>query len=208
MGADRGGLSGILVLGVLDSTLRRYEGRRISDIARDERRDPYDVLFDLLIADHANTGAAYFSMSEEDVRDAVAAPWVGVGSDFGATASDGPLQMRRVHPRAYGTFPRVLGHYVRDEHALTLETAIRKMTGVAAERMGLVRRGLLREGYFADITVFDPNTIADRATFEDPHQPSVGVRYVLVNGRFTMDDGRLTDERPGRPLRGPGWRAP
>jgi dihydroorotase/N-acyl-D-amino-acid deacylase len=208
MGADRGGLLGILVLGVLDSTLRRYEGRRISDIARDERRDPYDVLFDLLIADHANTGAAYFSMSEEDVRDAVAAPWVGVGSDFGATASDGPLQMRRVHPRAYGTFPRVLGHYVRDEHALTLETAIRKMTGVAAERMGLVRRGLLREGYFADITVFDPNTIADRATFEDPHQPSVGVRYVLVNGRFTMDDGRLTDERPGRPLRGPGWRAP
>jgi N-acyl-D-aspartate/D-glutamate deacylase len=208
MRADRGGLSGVLVLGVLDSTLRRYEGRRISDIARDEGRNPFDVLFDLLIADHANTGAAYFSMSEADVRDAVATPWVGVGSDFGAVAADGPLQMRRVHPRAYGTFPRILGRYVREEHVLTLETAIRKMTAVAAERMGLPQRGLLRESYFADITVFDPNTIADRATFVDPHQPSVGVRYVLVNGRFTMDDGRLTGDRPGRPLRGPGWRVP
>jgi N-acyl-D-amino-acid deacylase len=206
MGA--GGLSGVLVLGVLDSTLRRYEGRRITDVARDEGRDPYDVLFDLLIADHAKTGAAFFSMSERDVRAAVAAPWVGVGSDFGATAPDGPLEMRQVHPRAYGTFPRILGRYVRDEHALTLEAAIRKMTGVAAERMGLAQRGLLKVGFFADVTVFDPATIADRATFDDPLRLSVGVRYVLVNGRFTMDDGRLTGERPGRPLRGPGWRAP
>jgi dihydroorotase/N-acyl-D-amino-acid deacylase len=203
-----GGLSGVLVLGVLDSTLRRYEGRRITDIARSEHRDPFDVLFDILIADHAKTGAAYFAMSERDVRDAVAAPWLGVGSDFGATAPDGPLQMRRVHPRAYGTFPRILGRYVREERALTLEAAIRKMSAVAAERMGLARRGLLREGYCADITVFDPATIADRSSFEDPLQLSVGVRYVLVNGRFTMDDGRLTGERPGRPLRGPGWRAP
>jgi N-acyl-D-amino-acid deacylase len=203
-----GGLSGVLVLGVLDSALRRYEGRRITDIARDEGRDPYDVLFDILIADHAKTGAAYFSMSERDVRDAIATPWVGVGSDLGATAPDGPLQMRQVHPRAYGTFPRILGRYVRDERALTLEAAIRKMSGVAAERMGLAQRGLLKEGYFADITVFDPTTIADRATFEHPHQLSVGIRYVLVNGQFTMDDGRLTGERPGRPLRGPGWVAP
>jgi N-acyl-D-amino-acid deacylase len=203
-----GGLSGVLVLGVLDTTLRRYEGRRIADIARDERRDPYDVLFDLLVADHARTGAAYFSMGEADVRAAVAAPWVGVGMDFGATAPDGPLRMRRVHPRAYGTFPRILGLYVREERALTLEAAIHKMTGVAAERMGLKERGEVRQGYFADLTIFDPGTIADRATFEDPHQPSVGVRYVLVNGRFTMDDGRLTAERPGRPLRGPGWRGP
>jgi N-acyl-D-amino-acid deacylase len=217
MGADRGqesfsrgagGLSGVLVLGVLDTTLRRFEGRRIADIAREEQRDPYDVLFDILIADHARTGAAYFSMGEADVRAAVAAPWVGVGMDFGATAPDGPLNMRRVHPRAYGTFPRILGHYVREEHALTLETAVHKMTAVAAERMGLRERGVLREGWFADITVFDPNTIADRATFEDPHRPSAGVRYVMVNGQFTMDDGRLTGARPGRPLRGPGWRAP
>jgi N-acyl-D-amino-acid deacylase len=202
-----GALSGVLVLGVLDSTLRGYEGRRITDIAREERRDPYDVLFDILIADHAKTGAAFFSMSEQDVRAAVAAPWVGVGSDFGATAPDGPLEMRQVHPRAYGTFPRILGRYVREQHALTLEAAIRKMTGVAAERMGLAQRGLLRQGFYADITVFDPATIADRATFEHPLQLSVGVRYVLVNGQFTIDDGQLTGARPGRPLRGPGWRA-
>jgi dihydroorotase/N-acyl-D-amino-acid deacylase len=203
-----GGLSGVLVLGVLDSTLRRYEGRRIADIAREEGKDPYDVLFDLLVTDHARTGAAYFSMSEADVRAAVAAPWVGVGMDFGAVASDGPLNMRVVHPRAYGTFPRILGHYVREEHALALEAAVRKMTGVAAERMGLKDRGVLREGNYADITVFDPATIADRATFENPHQPSAGIRFVLVNGRFTLDDGRLTGERPGRALRGPGWRGP
>jgi N-acyl-D-aspartate/D-glutamate deacylase len=113
--------------------------------------------------------------------------------------------MRVVHPRAYGTFPRILGRYVREEHVLTLEAAVRKMTGVAAERLHLERRGTLREGNFADITVFDPATIADRATYADPHQPSVGIRYVLVNGVFTLDDGRLTGERPGRALRGPGW---
>ncbi len=206
--AGSGGLSGVMVLGVLDSTLRRYEGRRISDIAREEGKDPYDVLFDILVADHARTGAAYFSMDEADVRATVAAPWVGVGMDFGAVAPDGPLNMRQVHPRAYGTFPRILGTYVREEHALTLETAVRKMTGVAAERMRLRERGILTAGNFADITVFDPATIADRATFENPHQPSVGVRYVIVNGRFTLDDGRLTGERAGRALRGPGWRAP
>ncbi len=206
--AGAGALSGVMVLDVLDSTLRRFEGRRISDIARQEGKDPYDVLFDLIVADHAGTGAAFFLMSEEDVEAALAAPWVGVGSDFGATAPDGPLNMRRVHPRAYGTFPRILGRYVREEHALTLETAIHKMTGVAAERMGLAGRGILRPGNYADIAVFDPGTVADRATFEDPHQPAVGIRYVMVNGRLTLDDGHLTGEHPGRALRGPGWQGP
>jgi N-acyl-D-amino-acid deacylase len=203
-----GGLSGVMVLGVLDTTLRRFEGRRISDIAREEGRDPYDVLFDLLIADHANTGAAYFSMSEADVAATIAAPWVGVGMDFGAVAPDGPLHMRQVHPRAYGTFPRLLGRYVREQRLLSLETAVHKMTAVPAERMGLRNRGVLRVGDFADITVFDPGTVADRATFAEPHRVSVGIRYVLVNGQLTLDEGRLTGARPGRPLRGPGWRAP
>ena len=112
------------------------------------------------------------------------------------------------HPRAYGTFPRILGHYVREEHALSLEAAVRKMTGVAAERMGLAQRGLLREGYFADITVFDPRTVADRSTFEHPTRTAAGIRYVLVNGRLTLEEGRLTAERPGRALRGSGVRAP
>lgn len=203
---NAGGLGGVLVLSVLDSALRRYEGRRIADIAREEHQDPYEALFDLLAADRAKTGAAFFSMSEPDVRAAVSSPWVGVGSDFGATAPDGPLGLRKVHPRAYGTFPRILGRYVREERALTLEAAVRKMTGVAAERMGLPERGLLREGYFADLTVFDAGTVADRATFEDPSRPSEGIRYVTVNGRLTLDEGRVTGERPGRALRGPGWR--
>jgi N-acyl-D-amino-acid deacylase len=203
-----GALANIMVLGVRDSALRRFEGRRITDIARAERRDPFDVLFDLLIADRAGTGAAFFTMSEPDVRAAIAAPWVGVGSDFGATAPDGPLHMRVVHPRAYGTFPRILRKYVREEHVLTLEAAIHKMTAVAAERMGLAGRGVLRTGNFADITVFDPATVADHATYADPLRPSTGIRYVMVNGQFTLDDGRLTEARPGRALRGPGWRGP
>ncbi len=199
------GLSRVMVLGVLDSTLKRYEGRRVDDIARDEHRDAVDVVCDILVADHGKTGADFFSMSESDVRATIEAPWVGVGMDFGAVAPDGPLGMREVHPRAYGTFPRILGHYVREEHALTLEAAIHKMTEVAAERMGLGDRGLLRAGYFADITVFDPATVADRATYAQPALTSVGIRYVLVNGRFTLDEGRPTGERPGRALRGPGW---
>jgi len=203
-----GGLSGVQVLGVLDSSLRRYQGRRITEIARTEGKDPYDVLFDLVIADGANTGAAYFSMSDADVQAAVAAPWVGVGMDFGATAPDGPLSEGMPHPRAYGTFPRILGHYVRDLHALTLETAVHKMTGVPAERMRLTDRGVIRAGAFADITVFDPATVTDRATFEHPAQVAAGIDYVLVNGRFTLDGGRLTAERPGRALRGPGYRHP
>ena len=200
-----GGLGGVLLLSTLDTALRHYQGMRIPEIADLMHVSPADALMDVLVADAGNSGAAYFSMSEEDVSDAVAAPWVGVGSDFGATAPDGPLYQGPVHPRAYGTFPRILGHYVRDLHALSLEAAVRKMTGVPAERLGLRERGLLREGYFADVTVFDPATVADRATFAQPHQAAAGIRYVLVNGRLTLDDGRPTAERPGRGLRGPGW---
>lgn len=205
-GRPDGQLEDVEVLGVLHPALQRFEGRRIADIARAEGRDPFDVLFDLLADDDAGTGAALFAMSERDVAATIATPWIGVGSDFGAVAPDGPLQMREVHPRAYGTFPRILGRYVREEHLLTLETAVHKMTGVAASRMHLTKRGLLRVGDYADITVFDPATVADRATYADPTRLSVGIRYVMVNGVFTMDDGRLTGARPGRPLRGPGWR--
>ena len=197
-------LGGVIVLGTLDTALSRFQGRRVVEIARAERKPAADVVMDLLLADHAGTGAAYASMSERDVRAAVATAWIGVGSDFGATAPDGPLA-QVVHPRAYGTFPRILGRYVREQHALTLEAAIHKMTGVPAERFGLKDRGILRAGAFADVTVFDPRTVADRATFETPNQTSVGIRFVLVNGRFTLDDGHLTAERPGRPLRGPGY---
>lgn len=199
--------SGVLVLAVLDTTLVRYEGRRISDIARQEGKRELDVVMDLLIADGGTTGAAFFSMDERDVTRTVATAWIGVGSDFGATAPDGVFR-GPVHPRAYGTFPRILGRYVRELRALPLETAIHKMTRVPAERMGLTDRGVLREGAFADVVVFDPATVGDRSTFDNTHQVATGIRYVMVNGRLTMDDGRLTAERPGRPLRGPGYRQP
>ncbi len=203
--AQLGSLGHVMLLSTLDTSLRRWQGRRITEIARELGKAPADVLMDIVIADRGNSGAAYFNMSEDDVRATIAAPWVGVGSDFGATAPDGPLYQGPVHPRAYGTFPRILARYVREQRVLPLEAAVHKMTGVPAERMGLRERGLLREGWFADVTVFDPATVEDRATFEDPHRMATGVRYVLVNGRFTLDDGRLTAERPGRPLRGPGW---
>jgi dihydroorotase/N-acyl-D-amino-acid deacylase len=205
--SEAGNLRAVVVLGVLDTTLRRYQGRRITEIARAEGKDPYDALFDLIVADHGNTGRATFSMSEADVRLAVATPWVGVGSDFGARAPDGPLAGPG-HPRGYGAFSRILGTYVREQRALTLEAAVRKMTGIPAERIGIRERGFVRHGYFADLAVFDPATVRDRATFENSQALSEGVRYVMVNGRFTVDDGRLTTERPGRALRGPGWRAP
>jgi N-acyl-D-amino-acid deacylase len=205
--SEAGSLSSVVVLSVLDTTLRQYVGKRIPEIAAAEHKDPYDALFDLIVADHANTGRATFSMSEADVRLAVATPWVAVGSDFGARAPDGPLG-EPGHPRGYGAFTRILGKYVREDHALTLETAVRKMSGLAAERMGLTGRGLVKEGYFADLAVFDPATVRDRATFEHSTALSEGVRYVVVNGRFTLDDGHPTPERPGRALRGPGWRQP
>ena len=198
-------VGGVMVLGVQDTAYLAYEGRLLRDIADDEHRDAYDVLFDLLRADSARTGGAFFSMSEADVRAAVASPWVGVCTDFGAVAPDGRLGYRTVHPRAYGSFPRILAQYVRAESLLTLEAAVRKMTGVAADRFLLRERGYLRPGYFADITIFDQAEVQDRATFSRA-RPSAGIRYVLVNGRFTLDDGRLTGLRPGRPLRGPGWR--
>jgi len=205
--SEAGGLNNVVVLAVLDTTLRRYQGKRITEIAAEEHKDPYDALFDLIVADHANTGRATFTMREADVRQTVASPWVAVGSDFGARAPDGPLG-EPGHPRGYGAFTRILGKYVREDHVLTLETAVRKMSGLAAERMGLTGRGLVREGYFADLAVFDPATVRDRATFEHSTALSEGVRYVVVNGRFTLDDGRPTPERPGRALRGPGWRQP
>ena len=205
--SEAGNLSAVVVLGVLDTTLRRYQGRRITEIARAEGKDPYDALFDLIVADRGNTGRATFSMSEADVRLAVATPWVGVGSDFGARAPDGPLSGPG-HPRGYGAFARILGTYAREQRALTLEAAVRKMTGVPAERIGIRERGFVRQGYFADLAVFDPATVRDRATFENSQAVAEGVRYVMVNGRFTVDAGRLTTERPGRALRGPGWRAP
>jgi N-acyl-D-aspartate/D-glutamate deacylase len=138
---------------------------------------------------------------------AVCNPIVTFGSDSEEHAEDGPLSQSKVHPRSFGTFARVLGFYVREQHCMTLEEAVRKMTSLAASRVGLMDRGILRPGMLADVTVFDPNSIKDVATFQDPMRYSVGAKYVFVNGRPVIWDGAITQERPGRPLRGPGYQA-
>jgi len=145
-------------------------------------------------------------MNEQDVQAAMKQWWVAVNTDFGGVAPDGPLGTQSAHPRAYGTFPRILGHYSRDLKLFPLEFAVRKMTSLAAQRVGLTDRGLVRPGMFADITVFNPATVIDRATFEQPHQTSVGIEYVIVNGQMVLKQGQLTSARPGRGLRGPGYR--
>jgi dihydroorotase/N-acyl-D-amino-acid deacylase len=202
---DAGGANGVLVAGVFVDSLEYLEGKSIRQVASIWGVSPEDALFDLLIKDAANTGAIYFMMQESDVREAIRAPWTSFCTDYGAVAPDGILSTDQVHPRVYGSFPRVLGRYVREHQLLTLELAVRKMTSLAAQRVGLFDRGLLRPGLAADIVVFDPASIIDRATFEDPHRVSDGMHYVLVNGVMVVDDARVTDARPGRGLRGPGW---
>ena len=199
-----GGPGGILVVSVLNAALKKYEGKTVEQIATMENKDPLDALMDLVIADHDNTGAVYFSMNEQDVRYAMKQPWVSVGTDYGEAAPDGPLSESKSHPRAYGSFARILGRYVREDHVLTLEEAIRKFTSLPAQREKLDRRGLLRTDYFADITIFDPENIIDVATFEDPNRVSKGVQYVFVNGVLELDGGKVTGKLGGRPLRGPG----
>jgi dihydroorotase/N-acyl-D-amino-acid deacylase len=206
---EAGGGAGVLITGVFEDSLRDLQGKRISDIAAARHRDPIETIFDILLAEGAHrTDAVYFVMSEPDVQAAMKTWWVAVNTDFGGVAPDGPLGAQSAHPRAYGTFPRILGHYVRDGGLMPLEFAVRKMTSLAAQRVGLLDRGLLRPGMFADITVFDPATVGDRATFERPHQPSAGIEYVFVNGQAVLERGQLTSARPGRGLRGPGYVPP
>jgi N-acyl-D-amino-acid deacylase len=202
-----GGGAGVMVSSVLDESLRKWEGKNLEEIGREMGKDPRDALMDLVIADRGETSCIISIMNEEDVRTALRHPLVSIDTDSEARAEDGPLSKSKSHPRAWGTFPRILGKYVREEKLLTLEEAIRKMTSRSAARVGLSDRGILRPGMAADVTVFDPATIRDVSTFEDPNHYSVGVRYVLVNGIAVVDDAKITAERPGRALRGPGYRA-
>ncbi len=188
-----------------EDSLHYLQGQRLSQIASQRRQDPIETMFDLIIADHARSGAIYFLMSEPDVQAAMRHWWVAVNTDASGIAPDGPFGKEGTHPRAYGSFTRILGRYVRDQGLMPLEYAVRKMTSLAAQRVGLTDRGLVRPGMYADLTVFDPATVIDRATFEQPHQPSVGVEYVFVNGQAVLRRGQMTDARPGRGLRGPGY---
>ena len=202
-----GGPEGVLVSSVVNRELEPLQGKRISEIAILEKKDPLDALFDFILADEGQTGAIYFMMSEADMRAAMQSPFVTFCTDSGARATDGPLAGSKSHPRGWGTYPRILGKYVREEKLLSLETAIHKMTGGPAARVNLRERGLLREGMFADVTIFNPATVIDRATFESPNQYPVGIDYVLVNGQLSVDKGQRTPALAGRVLRGRGYGA-
>jgi N-acyl-D-amino-acid deacylase len=175
-------------------------GRSVADIARQRGVSPQETVFDLLIEEEARVAVVRFAMCEDDIERVMRHPWVAIASDAAARARSGPLSEGRPHPRAFGTFPRVLGHYVRERGVLTLEEAIRKMTSLPAGILNIADRGALREGARADIVVFDPTTIADRATFEQPLEPPVGVHHVIVNGQVVVRDGTITEARPGRVL--------
>lgn len=200
-----GGPGGILIGSVTNRELENWQGQRLSEIAAAEKKDPLDALFDFIIADHGQTGAIFFMMNEDDMRAALKSPLVSICTDSGSRATDGPLAGSKSHPRGWGTYPRILGRYVRDEKLMPLELAIYKMTGLPAANVGLSQRGLIRQGYFADITIFDPRTVIDRATFEEPNQYPVGINFVIVNGQIEVDKGQRTPALAGRVLRGPGY---
>jgi len=196
------GPEAVLVSVVQNPKLLPLQGKTLADIAKMRGTDPINTLFDILVEDEAFTECAVFAMSEPDILLALKQPWTSIDNDSQGTAPDGLLGKEHPHPRAYGTFPRILRKYVREDHALTLEDAIRKFSALAAQKMRLADRGVLKDGMWADVVVFDPNEIRDLATFENPNQLSVGMRYVLVNGIPVIADGKMTNALPGKVLRG------
>ena len=177
-------------------------GKRLSQIAAERGQDNWDALFSVLIENDGRVGALYHMMSEDDVRTAMQFPWVSIGTDSPAIKPEGELGRGQPHPRTYGTFPRILGRYVREQKVLPLPEAIRKMTSLAAKQLKIAERGTLKEGYYADVVIFDPNTVLDTATFEKPHQYPVGIETVVVNGIVTVRGGRHTGAHAGRSLYG------
>ena len=199
---DAGGAPGVMVSSVVNPELKQYAGKTIAEIASLQNRNEFDALFEFILADKGLTSALYFIASEEDLQTGLKQPWTSIGLDAGEMSLDGLLFEPHAHPRTFGSMPRFLGHYVRDLHLLPLEQAIRKITSLPAQREHLTNRGLIKEGFFADITVFDPATIADKATYTQPAQLSEGVKYVLVNGQLEYDNGHLTGAQAGKPLKG------
>ena len=199
------GPAAVLIGVVQNPKLLPLQGKRLSEIANLWGKDPMDALFDLLIEDNAFTEVAVFGMSEPDVALALQQPWVSIDNDSSGTSPEGILGQEHPHPRAYGTFPRILRKYVREEKKLTLEEAIRKFSALPAQRMRLTDRGVLKAGMWADVVIFDPATVKDMATFENPNQLSEGMQYVLVNGVPVVDEGKMTGALPGKVLRGAGY---
>ena len=197
------GPENVLVLELQQPANQKFRGKRLSEIAATQSKDWRDAVLDLLLFERTRVMTIYFMMSEENLALQLRQPWIKIGTDSPGLNPENAQQL--AHPRAYGTFPRVLGEFVREKHVIPLEEAIRKMTSATARRLSLRDRGLLQPGLFADIVIFDPATVADVATYEKPHQIAAGIKYVLVNGTVVMQDGRHTGAKPGRAVRGPGY---
>jgi N-acyl-D-amino-acid deacylase len=184
--------------------LKPLTGKTLAEVAKMRGKDPIDTAMDLIAEDESRIGTLYFIISEDNVKKELTKPWISFGSDEASQAPEGVFLKSNPHPRAYGNFARVLGKYVRDEKVIPMKEAIRRLSGLPATNLGLDHRGFLKEGMFADVVVFDPATIADRATYDKPHQYAVGVKDVFVNGAQVLKDGEHTGAKPGRALWGPG----
>jgi N-acyl-D-amino-acid deacylase len=194
----------ILLFGFKSDKLKPLTGKSLAEVAKMRGKDPITTIMDLIVEDESRIGTVYFLMSEENVKKELAKPWISFGSDEASQAPEGVFLKSNPHPRAYGNFARVLGKYVRDEKIIPMTEAVRRLSGLPASNLGLDHRGFIKEGMFADVVIFDPATIADRATFEKPHQYAVGVKHVFVNGTQVLKDGEHTGAKPGRALSGPG----
>lgn len=196
----------VLLLSFNSDSLRQFTGKTLAEVAKIYGKSPEETAMDLVMADSTRVGTAYFMMSEDNIKRQIALPYMSFGSDAGAPAAEGKFLNSSTHPRAYGNFARLLGKYVRDEKVLPLEQAIQKLTSLPASNLKIKKRGSLAPGYFADVVVFDPEKIQDHATFEEPHQYATGMQHVFVNGTQVLKDGEHTHARPGRVVRGPGWK--
>ena len=199
-----GGPENVLLLSFKQDSLKKYTGKTLAEVARIRGTTPEDAAIDLIIMDSTRVGTAFFLMSEENVKKQVAIPWVSFGSDEGSYTNEGVFLKSNAHPRAYGTFARVLGKYCRDEKLITLQEAIRKLSKLPATNLKLQKRGELKTGNYADIAVFDPAKVKDNATFDKPHQYAEGMIHVFVNGVQVLKDGEHTGAKPGRFVKGPG----
>jgi N-acyl-D-amino-acid deacylase len=201
------GPEGVMPIGFYQPENQQYVGKRLAEIAAVRGQDWADAAIDLLVSEGQRIGTIYFMMDEANVRRQLALPWITIGTDAGGVDPAWAQVLGPTHPRGYGSYPRILGKYVREEGVLPLEDAIRKMSSAVAQRLGIRKRGLLREGFFADVVLFNPATISDQATFEDPHQLSVGVGEVWVNGVRVLQGGQHTGATPGCLVEGPGRRS-
>ena len=198
--------SRMLLVGFKNDSLKYLTGKTLEEVSQLRGTSPQETAMDLVVQDGSRVGTIYFMMSEENVKKQIALPWMSFGSDAGSMATEGVFLKSSTHPRAYGNFARLLGKYVRDEKVISLEEAVHKLTQLPAHNLRLEKRGSLTVGHYADVVVFDPQTIVDRATFEEPHQYAEGVVHVLVNGTQVLKDGEHTGEFPGRVVRGPGYK--